>query len=498
MDDSEAVTADHVQESVPLASPTPPARRSAGVGDITAKARMTALIVATALFMQNLDSTVVATALPTMARAFGAEPVHMNVALTSYLLALAAFIPASGWMADRWGARNVFRIAIGVFTLGSIACGAANSLPELVLARILQGAGGAMMVPVGRLLLLRSVAKSEVVAAMAWLTMPALIGPLVGPPVGGFIVTWFSWRWVFDINIPIGVLGVVLVSVFVEDTREKIATRFDATGFVLSGFAMAATIFGLETIGRGIVAGWLAVASLLLGAAAVAGYTWHARRCVAPLLDFSLFRRPTFMVSTFSGTLFRVGVGAVPFLLPMMLQIGFGLSPLQSGLITLAGSAGALVMKPAAVGLLRRLGFRKTLVWNGLLGTASLAIVGFFRPSWPIEAIYAVLLVGGFLRSLQFTAFNALAYAEIPRERMSAATSLYSTIQQLSLTLGVSVGAAILAISMSLRGHTQPELADFTMGFLGVSFLMLLASPAATMMPHAAGDEMTGHHAAED
>jgi EmrB/QacA subfamily drug resistance transporter len=498
MDDSEAATAGHVQESLSPAGRPLPAPRTARVGDITAQARLTALIVATALFMQNLDSTVVATALPTMARAFGAAPVHMNVALTSYLLALAAFIPASGWMADRLGARNVFRAAIAVFTLGSIACGAANSLPELVLARILQGAGGAMMVPVGRLLLLRSVAKSEVVAAMAWLTMPALIGPLVGPPVGGFIVTWFSWRWVFDINIPIGVLGVVLVTYFVEDVREDVATRFDVMGFVLSGIAMAATMFGLETIGRGVVAPVLAVAALVLGVGATGAYAWHARRCPAPLLDFSLFSMPTFRVSTFSGTLFRIGVGAVPFLLPMMLQLGFGFSPLQSGMITLAGSAGALVMKPAAVGLLRRLGFRATLVWNGLLSTASLAIVGFFRPAWPLAAIYAVLLLGGFLRSLQFTAFNSLAYAEIPRERMSAATSLYSTVQQLSLTVGVSAGAAMLAISMGIGRHTQPELSDFTAAFLGVSLLMLLASPAATMMPHAAGREMSGHHAHED
>ncbi len=495
MDDSEAATADHVENSLITDSPPQPARRAAGVGDITAKARMTALVVATALFMQNLDSTVVSTALPTMAHAFNVQPVRMNVALTSYLLALAAFIPASGWMADRFGARNVFRAAIAVFTLGSIASGAANSLPELVLARVLQGAGGAMMVPVGRLLLLRSIAKSEVVAAMAWLTMPALIGPLVGPPVGGFIVTWFSWRWVFDINIPIGVLGIVLVSVFFEDKREKLATRFDIAGFVFSAVAMAATVFGLETIGRGMVAPQLPVAALLLGVVAVGAYAWHARRAAAPLLDLALFRMPTFLVSTFAGTLFRIGVGAVPFLLPMMLQLGFGLSPLQSGLITLAGSAGALVMKPVAVGLLRRTGFRTALVWNGLLSTASLALVGLFRPSWPLIAIYAVLLTGGFLRSLQFTAFNSLAYADIPRDRMSAATSLYSTIQHLSTTLGVSAGAAMLAVSMAMGGHAQPQLSDFTAGFLGVSFVMLLASPAALMMPHAAGAEMTGHQA---
>ncbi len=498
MDDSEAVAASSVEGSLPDPSAPPAPPRMARVGGISATARMTALIVATALFMQNLDSTVVSTALPTMARAFGVAPVHMNVALTSYLLALAAFIPASGWVADRYGPRNVFRAAILVFTVGSIACGAANSLPQLVLARVLQGAGGAMMVPVGRLLLLRSIAKSEVVAAMAWLTMPALIGPLVGPPVGGFIVTWFSWRWVFDINIPIGVLGIVLVSIYFEDTREHQATRFDVVGFVFSAVAMAATVFALETIGRGMVAPGLPVGALVLGLAAIGGYAWHARRTRMPLLDLSLFRLPTFLVPVFAGTLFRIGVGAVPFLLPMMLQLGFGLSPLQSGMITLAGSAGALVMKPVAVGLLRRTGFRATLVWNGVLSTVSLAIVGFFRPSWPMVAIYLVLLTGGFLRSLQFTAFNSLAYADIPRERMSAATSLYSTIQHLSTTLGVSAGAAILAVSMAASGHTGPQLSDFTVGFLGVSLVMLLAAPAALLMPRAAGDEMSGHRAHEE
>src|SRR5271166_5504973 len=218
----------------------------------SSRTRLTAVIVACAMFMQNLDSTVIATALPTMAKAFGADPVHMNVALTSYLLSLAVFIPASGWVADRYGARTVFRLAIAVFTIGSVLCGRSDSLAFLVVSRFLQGAGGALMVPVGRLVLLRTAAKQELVAAMAWLTVPALLGPVLGPPVGGFIVTYFSWRWIFDINIPIGVLGIVLVSLFVQDFREPPKGSFDVRGLALTGLALVFGMFGLETAGRGL------------------------------------------------------------------------------------------------------------------------------------------------------------------------------------------------------------------------------------------------------
>ena len=255
----------------------------ARIGRTSGRTRLTAVIVACAMFMQNLDSTVIATALPTMAKAFGAAPVHMNVALTSYLLSLAVFIPASGWVADRYGTRTVFRAAIAVFTIGSILCGRADSLAFLVGARVLQGIGGAMMVPVGRLVLLRTAAKQELVAAMAWLTVPALLGPVLGPPVGGFIVTYFSWRWIFDINIPIGILGIVLVSLFVEDVREPPRGRFDGIGLLLCGVALASLMFGLETAGRGVVPQDLTEAMIGVGIVAIAGYLLHAWNHPAPL-----------------------------------------------------------------------------------------------------------------------------------------------------------------------------------------------------------------------
>jgi EmrB/QacA subfamily drug resistance transporter len=459
--------------------------------------QVTALIVACALFMQTLDGTVVATALPAMARAFGADPVHMNVALTSYLLSLAVFIPASGWMADRFGARTVFRAAIAVFTVGSVLCGMADSLAFLVAARVLQGAGGAMMVPVGRLVLLRTAAKHELVGAMALLSAPALLGPLLGPPLGGFFVTYLSWRWIFYINLPIGFLGMALVTLFVPDVRDPGAARLDARGLVLSGVALASMMFGLETTAHGVVPLWLSLSVLGLGVLSGALYARHARFHPAPLLDLSLMRVPTFMVSVVGGSLFRVGVGAVPFLLPLMFQLGFGDSALRSGALTLASSAGAIVMKPATTWALRWFGFRDTLLVNGVLSAATLILCAAFRPAWPVAAIYLVLLTGGFFRSLQFTAYNTIAYADIPRARMSGATSLYATLQQVSLTLGVTFGAASLEATMALSGRAAPLTADFATAFVAVGVVALLAAPVSWLMPRDAGAELSGHHVAE-
>ena len=460
---------------------------------IRRRSRVTALIVACALFMQNLDSTVISTALPTMARAFGAEPVHMNVALTSYLLSLAVFIPSSGWVADRYGAKNVFRMAIAVFTVGSVLCGRSESLGFLVFARVFQGIGGAMMVPVGRLLLLRTVPKSEMVAAMAWLSTPALLGPVLGPPIGGFIVTYFSWPLIFDINIPIGILGVILVTKFVDDVREPSDKRFDWRGLVVFGIAMASVMIGMETAGRGIVDAWVTEAALAIGGVAVLLYIWHARNHPAPLIDFTLLRYRTFLVAVCGGTLFRIGIGAIPFLLPMMLQLTFGKSAAQSGMITFASSLGALLMKPASTRALRWLGFRDTLVANAVLSAVLLALIGLFRPNWSEFLIYGILISGGFFRSLQFTAYNALAYADVPRPQMSAATSFYATIQQVSMTLGVSAGAASLTVSMALSDHATPMLGDFSIAFGVVALSTLLSTPVSLLMPRHAAMEVSGH-----
>ncbi len=461
----------------------------------TKRMRTTALIIAVSLFMQNIDSTVIATGLPAMAKSFNADPLHMSVTLTSYLISLSVFIPASGWVADHFGSKRVFRAAILIFTIASVLCGLATSLWFMVAARILQGLGGAMMVPVGRLVLLRSVSKKQMIAAMSWLTMPALVGPILGPPLGGFIVTFFSWRLVFDLNVPIGVIGVIAVTRFIPDLREQDrGGRLDFAGLLLTGTAMAALMAGFETIGRNLVPWPWTSAAFALGITAAFIYARHSGRHPHPVLDFSLMFIPTFASSIIAGSLFRIAVGAMPFLLPMMLQIGFGKSPLQSGLVTFASAAGALGMKPAAQPLLRRFGFRNTMVINGALASIFMALCALFRPGGPSLLISSLLLLGGFFRSLQFTAFNTIAYSDIPRARISAATSLYSTIQQITLTLGIVIGAASLEFSTALRHHPHAAPGDFAIAFLLVGLIGAISVPICARLSQDAGEALSGHH----
>ncbi|MGC9269477.1 MFS transporter [Acidiphilium sp.] len=462
----------------------------------TRQMRLTAVIVASALFMQNLDSTIVATALPAMARSFHADPLHMSLALTSYLLALAVFIPASGWVADRFGSRTVFRLAILVFTLGSILCGLSHSLAELITARILQGIGGSMMVPVGRLLLMKSVRRRDMLAATSWLTMPALIGPIIGPPLGGFIVTYVSWRWTFDINVPIGVIGIIAVSLFIRDVKDTgQAGRLDIVGLVLSGLAMALIMAGVETIGRGIIPLPWSLGCFAIGGSSALAYWRHARRHEHPVLDLSLMKIDTFANSTIAGSFFRVLAGAMPFLLPLMLQLGFGESAAKSGTITFAAAIGALAMKPLAQPTLRRFGFRLSMIGFGLLSVLFTAACAAFRPSWPVVALDAVLLVGGVFRSLQFTAFNTLAYADVPRNRMSAATSFYATFQQITITLGISIAAGSLELATAITGHAIPTDADYSWAFIIVSAIGLISVPISARLGTEAGEDVSGHHA---
>lgn len=457
--------------------------------------RVMAIIIASALFMQSLDSTIIATALPAMARSFNVPPLHMSVALTSYLISLSIFIPASGWMADHFGARQVFRAAIVIFTIGSVFCGFAPNLAVLVAARIFQGLGGAMMVPVGRLVLLRSVSQRQLVAAMSWVTVPALLGPVLGPPLGGFIVSYASWRWVFDINVPVGIIGTIAVSLFIPDMHEEgRGGRLDAWGLILSGLAMALLMAAFETTGRQLVPfGWTACA-YAAGLGACAFYWRHAKRHPNPVLDFTLFSIPTFAIPLLAGSLFRIAVGALPFLLPLMLQLNFGFTPLASGLVTFAAAAGAMFMKPAAPPLLARFGFRNVLIWNGALAAIGMSLCAAFEPDWNPFLMNAILFVAGFLRSLQFTAYNVIAYGDIPRPRMSAATSLYATVQQLSLTLGIVVGATTLDLSLRLFHHATATKLDYAVAFIVVSAIGLMASPLCARLAPDAGAAMSGHH----
>lgn len=455
------------------------------------------LIVACALFMENLDSTVIATALPAIAEDFGESPIHLKLALTSYLLAIAVFLPASGWLADRYGARIIFRLAIVLFTAGSIFCGLSNSIGAMVAARILQGIGGAMMVPVGRLVILKSVPKHELVSSLAWLTVPALIGPVIGPPVGGFITTYFHWRWIFWINIPVGLLGLVLATLYIPDLRGETRVRFDARGFVLSALGLAAFMTGSTSLGLGLLPSWLTAGLFFGGALLLLVYVAHSRRTAAPILDLSLFRVPTFAMSIVGGTLFRIGVGATPFLLPLLLQVGFGLSPFHSGTITFAAAVGAIAMKFAAPPILRRYGFRNVLLWNALIASAFVALPASFTPATPILLITVLLLIGGFFRSLQFTSINALSFADVSPARMSRATTLSSVAQQLSLSLGISIAAITLELTTHLTGG-MIEASSFWPAFLVVATLTTLSIVPFFFLARDAGDLMSGRQPAPD
>lgn len=453
------------------------------------------LIIACALFMENLDSTVIATALPAIGRSFGEDPLHLSLAITSYLLSLAVFIPASGWVADRFGAKNVFRAAIVVFTLGSIACGLSNSALELVAARVVQGIGGAMMVPVGRLVLLRTVSKAELVRAMAYFTTPALLGPVLGPPVGGFLAM-YDWRLIFFINVPIGIIGIILVTLFIDDVREEERPPLDGWGLLMTGTALASLVFGFETIGREIIPLPATLGLLAFGAGLLWLYVRHAHRVAAPILDLRLLHIRTFRISLVGGTIFRVGIGAIPFLLPMMLQLGFGMTPLESGLLTFVSAAGALCMKMTATRIIRHFGFRSVLVWNAGISSAFLMAYSLFRPDTPHLAILVLLLVGGYFRSLQFTSLNTLAFADIPPPRMSGASSFSSTAQQLSASLGVATGAVLLNLTLMLRGGDTVAAGDFSWAFAVVGLLSLTSVLMFLRLAPDAGAEVSGHHIA--
>jgi EmrB/QacA subfamily drug resistance transporter len=454
-------------------------------------ARLLPLIVACALFIENMDSTVLSTSLPAIATDLDTDPIALKLALTAYLLAMAVFIPVSGWVADRFGARTTFMTAIGVFLLGSIACAVSGSLEALVAARFLQGMGGAMMVPVGRLVLLRTVPKSELVQALSWLTIPALVGPVVGPPLGGFITTYFHWRWIFLINIPIGLLGIALAKRFIPDIRED-APPLDWLGFLLAGLGLALAMFGFSTLGRQLVPIEIAAVTLVLGFAGLAGYVAHARRHPTPLLDLKLFQLPTYRAGVAGGSLFRIGIGASPFLLPLMLQLGFGLSPVQSGLLTFTSAIGAIFMKTIAARVLKRFGFRRVLVLNALVASSLLCAIGLFRPDTPHVLILAVLLISGFFRSLQFTSLNAISYAEVDSRRMGQASSMAGMVQQLSLSLGVAIGGYLLEIVGALHGRSATDVQNFFFAFLGVGLISASSAWMMWRLPRNAGAEMSG------
>ena len=447
-------------------------------------------VIGSALMMQTLNATVLSNALPAMAADLNEDPLRLNLAITMYLLAAAVFLPISGWAADKFGAKRIFVAAMILYALASAACGLANSLMELVVARLFQGMAGAMMMPVGRLVLLRTTPKNELVGAMSVLTMPALLGPVIGPPVGGFIVTFWDWRWIFYINLPIAAAGVLLVARYVPNVAVQDAPRLDVRGMILTGLGLASIIFGFENLGRDILPP-LAVAGFFVGGlGALLVYGWHARRTPHAILDLSLFRIQTFTASVVGGGFMRIAMGATPFMLAMLLQVGFGMSAFQAGLLTFVAAAGALIMKTTAPPILRRFGFRTVLVVNAVIVGVFFLAYGAFRIDTPHWLIMIILLAGGFFRSLQFTSLNGLAFADIEQEKMSRASTMSSMAQQLVQSVGIGLAATLIHTFTRLAGQDQMTAETISPAFLVIGAVTFISLAFYIPLPRDAGDEM--------
>jgi EmrB/QacA subfamily drug resistance transporter len=456
--------------------------------------RIVPLVVACPLFLQNLDTSVMATALPSIASSLQVQVLHLNLAITAYLLSLAVFLPVSGWLSERFGPKRVFCGAIIFFSLGSALCGAAQSLPQLVLFRVLQGIGGAMMVPVGRLILLRSVPPERMVSAMVWFTVPGAIGRMAGPLFGGAIVTLVSWRWIFLVNIPFGLLGVLMAMRYVDGSvpEPEGQAPFDLRGFVLLAAGLTGVLGALETAGRALVPAAVSWAMAIAGLLALWTYYRHSRRRTEPLIDIAILRYPTYRAAVLGGMPLRIAIGASPFLLPLMLQLGFGLSPLKSGLLTVATAIGSLSTRAVMVRMIRAVGFRSLLLGATFMTSLFYASYGLFRPSTPHVLMFGVMLLGGLCNSMAMVTLNTLGYSEIPRPRMSHATALSSMAQQLSLSLGVVMGASLLTLTSLLRGGDAAHLqaGDFSPAFVAIGTMTMLSVLAFSRLRKEEGEEL--------
>lgn len=458
------------------------------------RSKWIALLVAGAFFMENLDGTVITTAVPDIARSFGVAPLALNIGVSAYLLTLGVLIPISGWVAERFGARRVFAAALAIFTLASVLCGMADSLAELVALRMLQGAGGAMMVPVGRLVVLNSTPKERLISVIATLTWPALVAPVLGPPVGGFITSYASWRWIFYLNLPLGVIALALAWWLIPDQRAADKRPFDWPGFLLSGGALLLLTWGAEVSG-GQDPDWAeAGGCIAAGVALLFALGRHLKRAAHPLIDLGSFAIPTFSITIIGGSLFRMAIGAVPFLLPLMFQLGFGLDAFHAGLLVIAVFAGNLMMKPATTPILRRFGFKPVLLVNGIANVLSLAACALLSPGTPVWLIAAVLFVGGLTRSMQFSALNTIAFADVPQQRMAAANTLFSTAFQVALGLGVALGAG--GVRLGHWGARQLGIGhwpaiDYRLAFLLVALVSLLGLADALRLDPAAGAQVS-------
>ncbi len=406
--------------------------------------------------MESLDTTILNTAVPAISAALGVPPLSMKAVLASYTLSLAVFIPISGWMADRYGTRRVFASAIGLFTLGSFLCGISSDIHLLVACRILQGCGGAMMVPVGRLTLVRTFAKPDLLRMMSFVSIPALVAPMLGPIAGGLIVGYFHWRVIFFLNIPIGLTGLILVYRHLPDYREANSHSLDMVGFILFGSGIALLSYVLEIFGEHSLSGLEMCGLLALSAALLAGYALHARTLAFPLLDLKLFAIRTFRAAVSGSFLTRLGIGGVPFLLPLLYQVGLGFTPIESGLLVMPQAISAMCMKTIMPGLLRRVGYRGVLISNTLILGILLMVFATIGLRTPVWLILLQAFGYGAFTSLQYTSMNTLVYADISEEDASGASSIASTMQQMSISFGVA--AAGLATALFVPGsHSNPS-----------------------------------------
>jgi EmrB/QacA subfamily drug resistance transporter len=448
------------------------------------------LVVGCAFFMEGLDSTMIAVAIPDMAKSLGEAPLRLNLVIATYLLSLAVFIPVSGWIADRLGTRVVFCAAIAIFATGSALCGISNSLPMMLGMRVLQGFGGAMMTPVGRLILLRSFPRSDLVSAMNWMTIPAMIGPTVGPIVGGFLTTYFSWRAIFFLNLPVGMLGVGLALWLIEDFRAPAPTRFDLGGFFIAGLGLALFELAIENVGRPMVPGPLGGLAFVAAFAILIFYIRHAHRREDPILDLRLLRIRTFGIGTGVGSFCRMGLDAVPFMLPLLFQVGFGFSPLQAGLLSFSSSLGAMLVRTVSGPLLRWFGFRRLLTGTTCLAAAVTAGCGLLRADTPVWLMVFLVLMSGCIRSIQYLGLNTISFADVPASQLSKSTSIGGVAQQLARGFGIAVGAALLAVIAGPRTLTT---GDFRLAFFLIALLPLLSALGFLRLSPLDGAEVSGH-----